>query len=87
MLERLPVQYHLEVYVGSFSSDPIAHFEASTPFQPFVVGDYINGRSFANAADLARRLRIVEVEHILWTIENSHIGQKMMVFVEEVQSA
>jgi hypothetical protein len=84
MSAHLPVQYHIEIYVGSLYGDPIYGATASTPFATFALGDFLNGRSFGNASQVARRLRILEVEHILWTIEDSHIGHKLMIATEEV---
>ncbi|MGP1282700.1 MAG: hypothetical protein ACTS1X_06965 [Parasphingopyxis sp.] len=85
--EYIPVQYHAEFYINSTLSDPIASFSASTPFGAMSVGDYVDGRSFADAGHVARQLRITGLEHIFWEIENSHFGHKLMVVLEELDAA
>jgi hypothetical protein len=87
-MQPLPIQYHLEVYEGSFANDPSFSVDTTTPLPAISVGDFYNHRTHdgwskrPNTENEA--FRVKAVEHIVWTIENSHIGYKMMVSLEVV---
>jgi hypothetical protein len=85
-MTALPIQYHLEVYEGSFANDPSFSIEATTPLPSFSVGDYYNHRAHNGWSQLpnteAEAFRVKAVEHIVWVIEKSHIGYKAMVLLE-----
>ena len=77
----LPIQYHLEIY-ESGSTDPLASFSASTPFQSIAAGDFINvgvipGWGKKLKAD--EGLKVTSVEHLIWDVSGTHIGHKIMV--------
>jgi len=84
----LPTQYHLEVYEGSFTNDPSFSMKSSTPFTGVAVGDYFNHRAYDCWNDRPQteteKFIIRQVEHIFWTIENSHNAQKIMLVLEKV---
>jgi len=87
-MEKLPVQYHIEVYEGALSNDPSLALLSSSPLQPLSVGDYYNHQmtgNWCNPPEHGERFRIKEIEHIIWEIEESHIGHKLMVCLEVVQ--
>ena len=87
---HLPIQYRVEIYENSFINDPSASFEASTPFLPIHVGDYIDHRTWQDAgshyADLGKdkTLRVKAINHLIWKIDGSHIGHSLSVCVEVV---
>lgn len=84
----LPTQYHLEVYEDSLVNDPSYHLQSSTPFAAFAVGDYFNHRGHDGWHERpnteTEKFKIKEVEHIFWSIENSHNAHKLMVVLEKV---
>ena len=83
----LPMQHHLEVYEESFDSHTVSyHLGSSTPF--FIsVGDHFNHRlhdGWLNPPNTETEKFVVsEIEHIFWTIENSHHGHKLMVLLKK----
>ena len=84
----LTTQYHLEIYLGSFAGDPYFHATSSTPFMKISAGDYLDRRSFdwlPIEMPEGALLKVSYVEHILWKIEGSHVGQKLMVATEMVR--
>jgi hypothetical protein len=87
-MDALPLQYHLEVYENSFVNDPSLSLQSSSPFPSFAVGDYFNHRTQdvwnKKPETGAEAFRVKEVEHIIWSIEGSHIGAKVMVCLEIV---
>jgi hypothetical protein len=70
------VQYHLEIYEPG-SSDVLTVFKAEKPFWSIHAGDLINLGG--------KLLKVVSVEHMIWDVEDSHIGHKLCVFTEEVE--
>lgn len=83
-----PLQYHLEIYRDSLSSDPIAAFTAATPFQAVSVGDTFDHRVFeglANPPKADEALRVKAVQHIVWDVAETHMGHKVMVILEKVR--
>ena len=84
----LPTEYHLEVYEDSFASKLISyHLHTSSPLPRLSVGDRFNHRGldgWVNRPKDDEAFIVKEIEHIFWTIEESHIGYKMMVLLETV---
>ena len=81
--EFLPARYHLEIYPSSFANDPIHSAKSKSPFPVPCVGDHIDARLFANRDLKSRRLEVTDVEHLYWTIQNSHVSHKLMIAVTE----
>jgi hypothetical protein len=83
----VPIQYHIEVYEGSFENDPTFSWEATTPFPAIVVGDFFERSTiegWISPPKSGQRFRVREVEHIFWKINSSHIGHKLMVCLQLV---
>jgi hypothetical protein len=87
-MQQLPVQYHLEVYEGSFVNDPSYTVQTSSSLPNIAVGNYFNHRTHdgwnRRPNTETEAFRVKEVEHIVWSIENSHVGHKLMVLLEVV---
>ncbi len=87
-MKPLPIQYHLEVYENTFVNDPTLSFNTTTPLPTFSVGDFFNHRTqdgwTAKPKTESEAFRIKAVEHIVWSIEDSHVGYKVMVCLEVV---
>ena len=86
-MKNLPIEYHLEVYEGSFRNDPSIQWSASTPFPTISAGDYFEHRTYDrwyNPPKQGQRFKIKEIEHIFWEIADEHIGHKLMVCLEVV---
>lgn len=86
-MDVLPVEYHLEVYEGTFINDPSISWSTSTPFLSISVGDYFDHRGSGNWHEPPKegeRFKVKEINHIFWEIEGDHIGQKLMVCLEIV---
>lgn len=83
----LPTEYHLEVYENSFLEDVSFYMQSSTPFLAMSIGDYFNHKGISSWSDRpeteTEKFVIKEIEHIFWTIENSHNGHKIMVLLEK----
>ena len=87
-MEKRPIEYHLEVYENSFINDPSISWTTSSPFQTLSVGDYFDHRLYDRWHDKPRqgqRFKIKEINHIMWEIEENHIGHKLMVCVQTVE--
>lgn len=83
--EVLPVEYHLEVYEGSFGT-PAYHAQTSTPLMNMSIGDRYSHLASGDWLEPPRpgeRFYIRDIEHIIWEIEDSHIGHKTMVYLEK----
>ena len=87
-MEKLPMEYFLEVYEDSFTNDPSFHLESSSPLPSLTVGDYFNHRLIetwhTQPKTETEAFKIKELDHIFWVIEGSHIGYKLMVCLEIV---
>ncbi|WP_071188583.1 hypothetical protein [Trichormus sp. NMC-1] len=84
-MDFLPIQYHLEIYENSFVNDVSLAFSSHSPFQNFSVGDYFNHQllnCWYTELKKDETFQVKIVEHIMWKIENSHIGHKVMVCLE-----
>lgn len=79
----LPTHYFLEIYENSLGGTPSLSFESSSPIGTFNVGDYFNHRNFdgwlKSPKTETEKFVITQVEHIVWKIEDSHIGYKTMI--------
>lgn len=87
MSNFLPTQYHLEVYEDSFVNDPSFFLQSATPFSGISIGDHFNHRGHDGWLDRpnteTEKFVIKEIDHIFWTIENSHHGHKLMVLLKK----
>ena len=78
--------YHVEIYEptgpGSDKREVLGAFQSKQPFLSINVGDFIN-QSFMvrNGAPWTERLRVTEIEHIIWG-SNGGVKHKIMVFTE-----
>lgn len=78
--------YHLEIYEPTEPGDDkrqvLVNFQSRQPFLSINVGDFINQSLFIpNGASWTERLRVVEVEHIIWNLDDE-IRHKIMVYTE-----
>ena len=80
----LPVQYHLELYEPNSALDVLLSVRTVTPLGPFTRGDLITLDSLSLGRSPGQILRVVSVEHILWIIDGSHVGEKVCVFTVAV---
>lgn len=82
----LPTLYHLEVYENSFANDPSYSMQSSTPFCAVSVGDYFNHRTHDGWLDrpntATEKFIVKEIEHIFWSIDQSHNAHKVMILVK-----
>jgi hypothetical protein len=88
-MSALPIQYHLEVYEGSFINDSFWSIESATPLPAISIGEQFNHKGLPEVAlynplKNNQIFRVKDIEHIFWVIENSHIGHKLMVCLEAV---
>lgn len=82
-----PTEYHLEVYEQSFRNDPSFFVQSSTPFGAMSVGEYFNSAAtdqWQNPPVGSERFVISEIEHIIWHIDGSHTGHKIMLALVKV---
>ena len=87
MSERklLPIQYHVEFYKRSLTNDPIYNMLTSTPPITFAVGDLVDPRSWeVNDLPSSKLYKVTEVTHLIWSIDNSHISQKLLVVLSTI---
>ncbi|HYW17020.1 MAG TPA: hypothetical protein VE891_12820 [Allosphingosinicella sp.] len=83
--DALPTQYYLEIYTGTTDRDPFFSIKSTTPFLSISVGDYIEPKSFDSfPLKLAEgaAVKVSSIEHIFWTISDSHHGHKLIVEIE-----
>lgn len=81
----LPTYYSLEVYEEDFDN-LIETFESNTPFQNINKGDIFEHRNLKlyNTIDFnIEELRVSEIKHIIWKIEQDHITHKIMIIVKK----
>jgi len=74
-------EYHLEIYPPNDTSYIIAEYTSNTPFASMNVGDIIHASSL-NRTDEAKTLIIKDIQHIIWEIENSHVGHKLCIYTD-----
>jgi len=70
----MKIEYHLEVHAPE-SSHLLASHTSETPFGAISVGDTIKTMT-------EKDVRVTHIRHIIWEIEDSHIGHKICVFTE-----
>lgn len=83
-MKSLPVRYHLEIYESSWLNDPSVAWLSDKPYLALSTGDYFEHRSIEgwyHPPAEGQRFQIVEIKHILWEIEDSHISHKLMVLL------
>jgi len=88
-MNNLPIEYHFEVYEGTFINDPSISWSSSTPFPAVAVGDYFEHRGYDRWYETPKqgeRFKVKEIVHIFWEIAEDHIGHKLMVCLEVVVS-
>lgn len=88
-MKTLPIEYHFEVYESTFVNDPSISWSASTPFPTLSIGDFFEHGAYDRwyeTPQKGQRFQVKEIEHIFWEISDSHIGHKLMVCLEIVQS-
>lgn len=87
-MNKLQVEYHLEIYEESFGNDASVSLSATNPFLNFNVGDFIDHRTIStwqSEISLHQQLCIKEIKHIIWEIEDKHISHKLMLCVDIVE--
>ena len=77
----LETEYHLEIYPPNDTSYIIGNYCSKTPFLAMSVGDIIHPSSL-NTTDEPETLVVKDIQHIIWEIENSHIGHKLCIYTE-----
>lgn len=85
--EYQPVKYRIEIYEDSFVNDPTVVLHATEPFLSIHAGDYIADRCWevATNSDMQGKvMRVKAVQHIIWSIKDSHVGHSLSVCVEAV---
>ena len=82
MTPQLPIQYRVEFYIDSFADDPAASFESSSPFLAINVGDEIDPAIWPNPEYGRDKIaKVLAVRHLIWKIDNSHIGHSLSICV------
>ena len=77
----MKTEYHLEIYEPGDNSCVAASYQSNTPLATLCVGDTIHG-GLLNLSDSQKNLRVISIQHILWTIEGSHTAHKVCVSTE-----
>jgi hypothetical protein len=95
-MDSKQTQYRIELYLGSYNSDPVAAFCSSTPFMPMQVGDEIapyawsdgNGESYANREMVPKdsMLEVIGIRHLMM-IHRDSITQSTSVKVSVKHNA
>lgn len=79
----LPIQYRLEIYVNSFANDPEVPFHSISPFLAINVGDEMEPSLWPSAQyGINKIAKVIAVRHIIWEIENDHIGHSLDICVK-----
>ena len=84
-MKSLPIRYRLEVYESSWQNDPSVAWSSDNPFPALSTGEFFDHwaiEGWHTPPTKGQRFRIMEIEHIFWEIEDSHIGHKLMVLLE-----
>jgi hypothetical protein len=76
--------YHLEIYLPGSTQDALVVFFSDNPFLTIQAGDLINPGGWEQAVQVTGLLRVVNVEHIIWTLRNT-VKHKVCVFTEETE--
>ena len=88
-MKSLPVEYHYEFY-SSRHGDPFGSYKTKNPLGAISKGDFLDWRGFPDfplKVASGSRVQIAEIEHILWEIQNDHIGHKSMILIEVVKDS
>jgi hypothetical protein len=91
---KYPTEYRIEIYLDSFSNDPIASFCSTTPFMVMQLGDEIdpfawsggNDESYANSGEVLKghALEVIKIRHLMMVTNNKTI-QSISVKVKAVK--
>ncbi len=88
-MDKTRIEYHFEVYEGSWVNDASWAWSSDMPSPQISVGDYFNHQLYDRWNDPPQegeRFRVAEIEHIFWEIDGSHVGHKLMVLLERTAS-
>lgn len=81
------IEYILEIYPPDVFETPILTVKSSTPFPTIRRGDLINPRTFSTFdithVKVRGLLRIVNVEHILWSSKQRGVKHKICLFTTD----
>ncbi|MFZ8766355.1 hypothetical protein LCE44_27340 [Vibrio harveyi] len=77
----MKTEYHLEIYEPDDSACVAASYQSDSPFMTPNVGDAIHGGSM-NLSDTNKTVRVADIQHIFWEIENSHTAHKICVYTK-----
>ncbi|MGA2516891.1 MAG: hypothetical protein ABSG44_10090 [Thermodesulfobacteriota bacterium] len=77
------IEYILEIFRPESVDDVWVTFNSSSPFMPISVGDIINPRLWPGSEPPQKVLRVLNVEHIIWEL-NDTVKHKMLIFTDEV---
>lgn len=83
MSAPLPMRYILEIYEPMDHKTVLAHFESSSPFGAICKGDIIDPRN-SGTANPSQVLRVLSVEHMLWT-HGKDIAHKVCICTDAVE--
>ncbi len=78
-------KYSLEIFHPGGGYDVWVVFTSDTPFLAISKGDIINTANFPNA-DTQKSLRVVSVEHIIWSLQDGQSKHKIDVYTEEIEN-
>ena len=78
-----PTEYHMEIFVDSFDSDPFIVLKSRTPFYPMSVGDLIDpmvwhGRMPYSDDQIGR---VTAVKHEIAEVQDGYIFQKVKICI------
>ena len=85
IMELLPVEYQLKVYEGSFANEPSWTIRSASPLSAMSVGDYFTQREvdrWYTEPQHGEKLKIKEIEHVVWELENKHVSHMVMILLE-----
>jgi len=77
------IEYTLEIYRPKSVDDVWTTFNSPGPFMAISVGDIINPGSWPGSESPQKALRVLNVEHIIWEL-NDTVKHKMLIFTVEV---
>ncbi len=72
--------YTLEVYEAGSARNVLATFESVAPFAPINVGELVNTAMFRWSYHPQQVLRVVGIEHIIWSCDEKTLMHKICVF-------
>lgn len=80
----MAVRYLLEIYTPGSPDEVSRSYESNTPFLPIARGDRLT--FLADAVGDALSARVIDVEHIIRTVDGVPYFQKMCIFTAEEES-